>query len=145
MSSSLSHWPDGALLAARAAGACLRTWGDGYGYALVATGRVAAMVDPVVEPYDVGPMPVILAEAGGRFTDLAGQARASTAAAASAATATSTRRCSTRYDPAESASAALGHRVEQVGPGPGHPRADRADRHLAHLGGLGVARARPPG
>jgi histidinol-phosphatase len=30
------------------------------------------MIDPVVESYDVGPMPVILAEAGGRFTDLAG-------------------------------------------------------------------------
>ncbi len=54
------------------AGAVLRTWGDGYGYALVATGRAAAMVDPAVEPYDVGPMPVILAEAGGRFTDLDG-------------------------------------------------------------------------
>jgi histidinol-phosphatase len=38
----------------------------------VATGRAAAMVDPIVEPYDLGPMPVILREAGGRFTDLAG-------------------------------------------------------------------------
>jgi fructose-1,6-bisphosphatase/inositol monophosphatase family enzyme len=60
--------------ALQAAGAVLRTWGDGYGYALVATGRVAAMVDLVVEPYDVGPMPVIFAEAGGRFTDLRGEA-----------------------------------------------------------------------
>jgi histidinol-phosphatase len=50
----------------------MRTWGDGYGYLLVATGRMDAMVDPIVAPYDVGPMPVILAEAGGRFTDLAG-------------------------------------------------------------------------
>ena len=72
MSSSLSHWPPGRVAALEAAGALLRTWGDGYGYALVATGRVAAMVDPVVEPYDIGPMPVILQEAGGRFTDLAG-------------------------------------------------------------------------
>lgn len=72
MSSSLSHWPDGALAAVEAAGAILRTWGDGYGYALVATGRVAAMVDPVVQPYDIAPMPVIMAEAGGRFTDLQG-------------------------------------------------------------------------
>ena len=31
-----------------------------------------------------------------------------------------------------------GQHVEQVGPGPGHARADRADRHLAHLGRLGV-------
>ena len=78
-----------------AAGAVLRTWGDGYGYALVATGRAAAMVDPIVEPYDVGPMPVILAEAGGRFTDLAGERRASRAAAAWPATASSTTSCST--------------------------------------------------
>ncbi|MEO6318949.1 MAG: inositol monophosphatase family protein [Acidimicrobiales bacterium] len=72
MSSSLSHWPPGRVAALEAAGAVLRTWGDGYGYALVATGRAAAMFDPTVEPYDVGPMPVLLAEAGGRFTDLAG-------------------------------------------------------------------------
>jgi histidinol-phosphatase len=73
MSSSLTHWPTGAVERLGAAGAVLRTWGDGYGYALVATGRVAAMVDPIVEPYDVGPMPVILAEAGGRFSDLTGR------------------------------------------------------------------------
>jgi histidinol-phosphatase len=72
MSSSFGHWPPGSVAALEASGAILRTWGDGYGYALVATGRVAAMVDPIVEPYDIGPMPVILAEAGGRFTDLAG-------------------------------------------------------------------------
>lgn len=74
MSSSLSHWPPGRVAALEAAGAVLRTWGDGYGFALVATGRVAAMVDPVVQPYDIGPMPVVLAEAGGRFTDLHGEA-----------------------------------------------------------------------
>jgi histidinol-phosphatase len=74
MSSSFSHWPAGSAAALEAAGAVLRTWGDGYGYALVATGRAAAMVDPAAEPYDVGPMPVLLAEAGGRFTDLRGEA-----------------------------------------------------------------------
>jgi histidinol-phosphatase len=72
MSSSLSHWAPGRVQALEAQGAILRTWGDGYGYALVATGRVAAMVDPTIAPYDVGPMPVLLAEAGGRFTDLDG-------------------------------------------------------------------------
>ena len=72
MSSSFDHWPAGSIDALHAAGAILRTWGDGYGYSLVATGRVAAMVDPEVEPYDVGPMPVIMREAGGRFSDLAG-------------------------------------------------------------------------
>ncbi len=71
-SSSYSHWPDADLLGVKHAGCHLRTWGDGYGYALVATGRVDAMVDHVVEIYDVAPMPVILAESGGRFTSLAG-------------------------------------------------------------------------
>jgi histidinol phosphatase-like enzyme (inositol monophosphatase family) len=71
-SSSYSHWSDAALLAVKHAGCELRTWGDGYGYALVATGRVDAMVDPTVEVYDVAAMPVILAEAGGRFTSLDG-------------------------------------------------------------------------
>jgi histidinol-phosphatase len=50
----------------------LRTWGDGYGYALVATGRADAMVDHTVERYDVAAMPVILTEAGGRFTSIEG-------------------------------------------------------------------------
>ena len=51
----------------------LLTWGDAYGYALVATGRLDAMVDPVAFAWDVAPMSVIVAEAGGRFSDLAGQ------------------------------------------------------------------------
>jgi histidinol phosphatase-like enzyme (inositol monophosphatase family) len=70
--SSYTHWDDRALLAVKHAGCHLRTWGDGYGYALVATGRADAMVDPTVEVYDVAPMPVILAEAGGRFTGVDG-------------------------------------------------------------------------
>jgi histidinol phosphatase-like enzyme (inositol monophosphatase family) len=72
MSSSYSHWPEPALLAVKRSGAHLRTWGDGYGYALVATGRADAMVDPSAELYDVAPYPVILTEAGGRFSSLDG-------------------------------------------------------------------------
>jgi histidinol phosphatase-like enzyme (inositol monophosphatase family) len=72
------YWSEELLAAARTAGAVLRTWGDGYGYALVATGRVDAMCDPVVALWDVAPMPVILAEAGGRFTDLDGRPDPST-------------------------------------------------------------------
>jgi len=72
MSSSYSHWPEASLLAVKRAGLHLRTWGDGYGYALVATGRADVMVDPEVELYDVAPYPVILAEAGGRFSSLDG-------------------------------------------------------------------------
>lgn len=75
-SSGFEHWPDRALAAVRSAGLALRTWGDAYGYALVATGRADVMVDPVVAVWDIAPMPVILAEAGGRFTDFAGAVRA---------------------------------------------------------------------
>ncbi len=71
--SGLGPWSDEAILALQQSGASLRTWGDGYGYVLVATGRVDAMVDPIAELYDLAPMPVILAEAGGRFTSLEGE------------------------------------------------------------------------
>ena len=71
-SSGLSPWEDDCLLRAKGSGLNLRTWGDGYGYVLVATGRVEAMFDPFAELYDLAPMPVILAEAGGRFTDIDG-------------------------------------------------------------------------
>ena len=73
--SSYSRWPDEALVAARRSFHEMRTWGDGYGYVLVATGRLDVMVDPVAEPYDLAAMPVILSEAGGRFTDLGGVER----------------------------------------------------------------------
>lgn len=49
-----------------------RTWGDAYGHALVATGRVAAMLDPRVARWDISAIAVIVREAGGRFTDFAG-------------------------------------------------------------------------
>ncbi|HYO88804.1 MAG TPA: inositol monophosphatase family protein [Candidatus Limnocylindrales bacterium] len=51
-----------------------RTWGDSYGYALVATGRAEIMVDPAMHIWDNGPFDVILPEAGGTFTDWAGTA-----------------------------------------------------------------------
>ncbi len=54
-------------------GAMMRTWGDAYGYFLVATGQAEAMIDPVCEIWDLAPMPVILAESGGVFTDTTGQ------------------------------------------------------------------------
>jgi histidinol phosphatase-like enzyme (inositol monophosphatase family) len=46
-----------------------RTWGDSYGYALVATGRADLMVDPWMALWDCGPFQVILEEAGGTFTN----------------------------------------------------------------------------
>lgn len=70
--SGYSRWDETALLNVKRAGWNLRTWGDGYGYSLVATGRMDAMVDPAAALWDIAPMPVIMAEAGGRFTNLAG-------------------------------------------------------------------------
>jgi myo-inositol-1(or 4)-monophosphatase len=50
----------------------MRTWCDAYGHALVATGRAHAMVDPVVNDWDVSAMRVIVPGAGGWFGELAG-------------------------------------------------------------------------
>jgi histidinol-phosphatase len=49
-----------------------RGWSDAYGHALVATGRMEVMLDPVMSPWDCGPFPVILREAGGYFGDWSG-------------------------------------------------------------------------
>ena len=61
-------------LAVRAA--VSRTWGDCYGYLLVATGRAEVMVDPVMSPWDAAALQPIIAEAGGVFTDWDGTATA---------------------------------------------------------------------
>jgi histidinol-phosphate phosphatase (EC 3.1.3.15) len=50
-----------------------RTWGDSYGYALVATGRAEIMLDPIMNIWDCAPFGVIMAEAGGTFTDWHGR------------------------------------------------------------------------
>lgn len=60
-----------------------RTWGDAYGYALVATGRAEAMIDPIVHRWDIAAMQVIVEEAGGRFTDFDGKGNPSECAVAS--------------------------------------------------------------
>ena len=49
-----------------------RGWSDAYGHALVATGRVDLMLDPIMNPWDCGPFPPILREAGGFFGDWSG-------------------------------------------------------------------------
>lgn len=54
-----------------------RTWGDCYGYVLVATGRADVMLDPVMNLWDCAPLLPILEEAGGTFTDWRGVATAS--------------------------------------------------------------------
>ncbi len=50
-----------------------RTWGDCYGYFLVATGRAAVMVDPELHIWDAAALLPIIQEAGGVYTDWAGQ------------------------------------------------------------------------
>jgi histidinol phosphatase-like enzyme (inositol monophosphatase family) len=46
-----------------------RTWGDVYGYMLLATGRIDVMVDAVLNIWDAAAVMPIVQEAGGTFTD----------------------------------------------------------------------------
>jgi histidinol-phosphatase len=50
-----------------------RTWGDCYGYLLVATGRAEVMIDGDMKPWDAAALQPIINEAGGVFTDFNGQ------------------------------------------------------------------------
>ena len=50
-----------------------RTWGDCYGYLLVATGRAELMADPIMNVWDAAAVQPIIEEAGGMFTDWQGQ------------------------------------------------------------------------
>ncbi len=72
MTSGLAYWDGPMIDRLNVAGIHLRTWADGYGYAMVATGRAEGMIDFEAELYDLAPSPIILSEAGGRFTDLSG-------------------------------------------------------------------------
>ena len=51
----------------------VRTWGDCYGYLLVATGRAEVMTDAVMAPWDAAALQPIIEEAGGVFTDWNGR------------------------------------------------------------------------
>ena len=70
MTSSVRFWPKEDLQAVLDEDMILRTWGDAYGYAMVATGRAEAMIDARVSIWDIAPIGVTLSEAGGRFTEL---------------------------------------------------------------------------
>jgi histidinol phosphatase-like enzyme (inositol monophosphatase family) len=50
-----------------------RTWGDAYGYLLVATGRADVMVDPIVNLWDAAALQPIIEGAGGHFSDWQGR------------------------------------------------------------------------
>jgi histidinol-phosphatase len=50
-----------------------RTWGDCYGYLMVATGRADVMVDPQMHVWDAAALLPILQEAGGSYSDWRGE------------------------------------------------------------------------
>lgn len=64
----------------RLATTCARTrcYGDLAGFAMVLTGRAEAWIEAGVQLWDLAPMKVLLEEAGGRWTDLAGAATVAT-------------------------------------------------------------------
>ncbi len=76
---SFSRWSggraDGVAARQRLEEACgvVRTWGDGYGYLLVATGRAEIMIDPLLNAWDAAAVDVVVTEAGGRFSDWHGR------------------------------------------------------------------------
>jgi len=53
-------------------GDLLRTWGDCYGYLMVAAGRADVMLDPVMSLWDVAALKPVITEAGGRLTTWSG-------------------------------------------------------------------------
>ena len=65
---------EAAFLALQEACYITRTWGDCYGYLLVATGRADIMVDPQMSIWDAAAVMPILQEAGGTFTNWQGEA-----------------------------------------------------------------------
>ncbi len=67
-----SWWTEQSLLNVANCGARTRTWGDGYGYFLVATGRIEAMVEPALNTWDIAPMLTVIPESGGRITTWSG-------------------------------------------------------------------------
>jgi histidinol-phosphatase len=75
--SSISGWPTPAPLLALAARVWrTRAFGDFWSHLLVAEGAAEVGLDPIVSLWDLAALQVIVEEAGGRFTDLGGAARA---------------------------------------------------------------------
>lgn len=64
---------EGAFQALQKGAYVTRTWGDCYGYLLVATGRAVVMIDPIMNLWDSAAIQPILEEAGGHFTDWQGR------------------------------------------------------------------------
>ena len=71
-----SHERDARGVYDRLQSACrlTRTWGDAFGYLLVATGRAEVMIDPVMNLWDAAALAPVIEEAGGEFSDWQGRA-----------------------------------------------------------------------
>ncbi len=52
----------------------IRTWGDCYGYLLVAAGHADIMIDPIMNPWDIAALVPVIRGAGGVITDWKGGA-----------------------------------------------------------------------
>ncbi len=50
----------------------VRTWGDCYGYLLVASGQADIMIDPLMNPWDIAALVPVIRGAGGVITDCSG-------------------------------------------------------------------------
>ncbi len=72
------HAPErqGAWSALAARARLSRSWGDCFGYLLVATGRAESMMDPQMSAWDSAALQPVIEEAGGVFTDWDGQSTA---------------------------------------------------------------------
>jgi len=68
-----AKYQNGAAYAALTARARLvRTWGDCYGYLLLASGRADLMCDPIMNPWDIAALVPVVRGAGGVITDWQG-------------------------------------------------------------------------
>ena len=72
MATWLENWTPQHIERTRDRGMIVRTWGDAFGYTLIATGKADAIVDFDAKVYDLAPMLVIVEEAGGCFTSVDG-------------------------------------------------------------------------
>lgn len=70
-----SRQPDGTdvYMALQNASRLSRTWGDAYGYMMVAVGRAEVMIDAKMSLWDAAALKPILEEAGGTFTSWNGR------------------------------------------------------------------------
>ena len=51
----------------------VRAYGDFWSYCLVAEGAVDIAIEPEVKPWDLGPLDILVREAGGTFTNFHGE------------------------------------------------------------------------